>query len=384
MKQRVKQPELIEERKHWEKVEFLIKRGTKDIAIVSPWITTPIEQILELIPEEANCRIFFRWPQTVDDLSLLYLEGIEKALEENVEVRYLGSPEKPSRLHAKVYFVEEQGGIVTSANLTKFGIKEGKNIELGVFLSDSKSLEKLSSWVKQLCKNSSELKKEQLTGLYETKEKIEEWKKANKGEQPSIPKPTEWIYSHTDHIELNAAVDALEYAREMGLIRCFRHELKGRGQKAFSLNLNKKRENYPVRVLVSSKSKISKEDVFDYDINKKDVADWFDKRGSNSPKIKGFVLVALKGKIGEQVFDREQPLFFIPMDFLFRRNHFTKTPFILRANKKGLIRVNVHKEEDGNWLLKCGKIHKEIEIQCCFQSTTVMKQQEKWRKALRG
>lgn len=344
------------------------KKAREGIEIVTPWIIGDgINKILKSRNGPIKTKITVRWPDEFDTPELYDIELLETIKKyENVELKYIG---KPNTLHAKVYFVDSIGAIVTSANLTDMGFprkNKNGNVELGVVIKNSTTLNKLSNWLENL--NSDNMENSDIKKLADWKKAYSTWEKENvKGIRPHPPKPP-----YKSNIVVQ---NALEFAKKNKVIRDYDHISNGMGRKAYSFNLNNKREKYSIRAITSIENKDASKEFkrnFHFDIPRHDVNSW---KQNMKNSIKGLVLIPLQSNEDEKYFDssNDAPISYIPFSFLFSRKNMRISDITMKRKTKPPT-IFLSKTNEDDWVLRGSSFYsKQLHLNSCIGNAQKLK-----------
>ncbi|MEZ5592939.1 MAG: phospholipase D-like domain-containing protein [Gammaproteobacteria bacterium] len=354
---------IIDQSSHLDALRTLLRSSTKRVVIISPWITNPsIIGILETGIGKWSAKVTIRWPSANDSPAAYDTKLLRKISElPNVDLCYVPATQP---LHAKVYFAEGVGALITSANLTRQGFPTSShigNFEIGVLVGSEADLRDLEGWIRNL--RTYNLNMADL-------EKIERWTRDYQVWTESIPEKAPCVDPPT-HQSKASIEAALDFSLKNGQLRAFEHIPKGMGKKAYYLDLNAKRSRVAVRVIESVASdKPNAKYVCDYhfDIPRHDVIAW---RNGDSASIKALVLVPLQRRDQFFFFDEngDAPISYIPFSLLFSPDNL-RISDVIKKGKKKLPTIFLSKSREEKWLLRISQAYdKTILLENCIGTT---------------
>jgi hypothetical protein len=332
---------------HFEALRERISRAKGEVQLVSPWVVGDVVlQLIDSKPADVEGMVVFRWPSTDDDPALYDLDVLNKLLERSdVELCFTCEP-----LHAKVYSVDDDYVLITSANLTGSGFPRSTdtvgNVEIGVELQNTtgvaEAVQKLESCELHVFDS------HHLSQLEDWVRKTRDWRAENAEVFDAKPDPG------TPHIRLPAEMQALELAKQEGWIAGYEHISSGLRHKAYRIELGGAGNWRNVRVLRSVASAGPVKDYqtnYHFNISERDVSDWKNRR---EPRIHGLVLVPLTGGDAPDEWHlnrHESPIAFLPLSEIFRRTRFPVSKFLKakHANYPGLF---LSQKVDQSWVLR--------------------------------
>jgi hypothetical protein len=359
---------IVTEKKNLDILYDIINRSENRVVIITPWITN--RKIVSVLKRnnQKQIDIIIRWPTENDNPDFYDINLIRELTElENVELYYTNN-ENP--LHAKVYYGEKYKALITSANLTEKGFpQQNGNIELGVIIKNSNQLNNLESWIDKIFECNNIINNENIQKLKKWNEAYIEWKEKIEEYPPKIENPI--------HETNSQIIQALDFAKDNNLIIDFEHIQNNYGRKAFYLDLNNRRKNFPVRIIesISNKNSTKKYKIdYHFDIPKHDIISWINRKKNS---VKGIILIPLRYIDNKKVFNREDGnlISYIPFTAIFSKKKFKLTKKYL-SKKEKLPTLFLSKTINDMWVLRFSRNAKqEIVIGDCIGSTTSLKKQ---------
>jgi hypothetical protein len=340
---------------HFKVLHERISRAKREVQLVSPWIVGDVVlRLLDSMPSGVEGSVTFRWPSDKDDPTF-YDTGVLKSLlaRPDLEVRFTCDP-----LHAKIYAIDQEYLLITSANLTGSGFPDTEagvgNIEAGVELQDpigvGRALGEIESCALHV------LDSHHLSQLEDWVRQHRHWRTSNSEIFDDRPKPD------MPHTRPEVEIRALEYAKQKGWIAAYHHVPKGLRRKAYRIELGGGGTWRNVRVLRSVGSTEPSGDYladYHFNINDRDVADWKQRR---EPRIHGLVLVPVSGDGNSKEWSiklQEAPVAFLPLSEIFQPSRFPVSKF-LRAKHANYPGLYLSQKADGSWVLRLPAATKHV------------------------
>ena len=366
---------LIRDSEHVQELIRLVQNADGAIHLVSPWVAGDVlQEILGNTQSPEKVTLTVRWPQGQDTPTLLDIDALRHALGLGVRVCWLV---EPIRLHAKVYFVERVGAIITSANLTDSGCgrsgaaarEAAGNLELGVRLTDRASMKEVERWIASL--KSSPLETEHLKELDRWAEQHTLWSQSVEEGRPEPPAPPVPAVS--------VALEGLEFAKTaLRVLRDYTHIRKGSGRKAFDLDLSSRYPHCLVRVCTSVHAPDGPDGSgrkYHFGIPRRDVEAWRTERKSRGRHLRGIVLVPCETVGGKHLFPSADPwVVFLPFDYLFGHGNVAVTPFLSRNRPSDTTPTLFVTREGDSWVLQTpSEPGKSIALDGCLNATREFK-----------
>ncbi len=133
-----------------------LARDTRDeLVVVSPWVRwSGVDVLLAELTDDVALQLWFRWPADEADIRLLDPRALRRlyARPDTELYAVLGAYEPSSDshaglLHAKLWLSDGQAGVLTSANLTGWGLAGNREVGTKLDRSDVRALEEIiSEW----------------------------------------------------------------------------------------------------------------------------------------------------------------------------------------------------------------------------------------------
>lgn len=133
-------------------IKNLLKSAKKEILICSPWITYLAEEFSGLSKRNAKVKVISRLTKEDVKKGITDLDKFRVLKEKGAEIRY------NNNLHAKLVIVDSSTAIISSANLTKRGLRGlDVNYEAGILLKNSMDVKKTKEFFEEIWNKSKNL-----------------------------------------------------------------------------------------------------------------------------------------------------------------------------------------------------------------------------------
>ncbi|MDQ7056482.1 MAG: DUF87 domain-containing protein [Persephonella sp.] len=134
----------------------LFSQAQKSIKISSPWIKSEVFE--KLLPQKnVNLEVILR-DSEIEDLLITDIDVL--SIIQQLKGKILLNPD----VHSKFVIVDDKKAVVGSANITKSGLYQNRNIETAVFIEDEKEIQKLISQFESIKEKSVNLS-ENIVGI---------------------------------------------------------------------------------------------------------------------------------------------------------------------------------------------------------------------------